>query len=269
MDFMGKTALITGGSRGVGYATAAELARRGANVVIAARGVRRLESSRLELQRAGANVVAVCGDVSVWEDAQRMVAAAVDGFGGLDILINNAGISMRGQFRDLSPETCEQILSTNLLGVVYLSRAAVEPLVAARGSIVFISSIAGLFGLPGASLYCATKGAMAGLSESLRLELGPQGVHVGVVNLGFTQNDPEKRVIAGDGSWVPPDRPAHQTQAQAAVEIVRVVERRRRRAVLTPIGKVGQMAYRVSPALVEWAIGRAQASQWAVFKSFS
>ena len=269
MDFSSKTALISGGSRGVGYATAAELARRGANVVITARGAERLESSRAKLELAGARVAAVAGDVSVWEDAQRMVGAAIDSFGGLDILINNAGISMRGQFRDLTHETCAQVLDTNLLGSIYLSRAAVEPIVAARGSVVFISSIAGLFGLPGASMYCATKGALAGLSESLRLELMPRGVHVGVVNLGFTENDPEKRVIAADGSWVPPDRPAHHTQAEAAQHIVRLIERRQRRVVLTPIGKVGQMAYRLSPRVVEWAISRAQASQWRVFKSFS
>jgi NAD(P)-dependent dehydrogenase (short-subunit alcohol dehydrogenase family) len=268
-DLTGKTALITGGSRGVGYATAAALARRGANVVITARSAGRLETSRAQLAAAGAQVAAVCGDVGNWEDAERMVSETVARFGGLDILVNNAGVSMRGQFQDLSPETCAQILNTNLHGAIYVTRAAVAQIVRARGHIVFISSIAGLFGLPGASIYCAGKGALAGLCDSLRLELGPLGVHVGVVNLGFTEHDPDKRIIAADGSLLPPDRPSHHTQASAAEAIVSAICRRRRQTVLTPIGKLGQLAFRLSPAMVEWAIGRAQASRWKVFKAFS
>ena len=267
-SYAGKTALVTGGSRGVGFATAAELARRGANVVITARGGSRLESSRAKLEAAGAHVAAVSGDVADWRDAERMVQTALSRFGGLDILVNNAGVSMRGQFRELTPETCAQVINTNLLGSVYLTRAAVEPIVAARGSVVFISSIAGLFGLPGASVYCASKGALAGLAESLRLELGPLGVHVGVVNLGYTEHDPEKRILAADGTPELPGRPGHQTQAEAAKQIVALIERRSRQAVLTPIGKLGGTAYRLSPGFVEWAIGRAQASELPMFKQF-
>lgn len=266
--FNGKTALITGGSRGVGFATAAELARRGANVVITARGGARLDSSHAKLAAAGARVASVNGDVSNWGDAQRMVDEALSRFGGLDILVNNAGVSMRGQFRDLSADTCAQVLNTNLLGSVYLTRAAVEPIVAARGHIVFISSIAGLFGLPGASTYCASKGALTGLSQSLRLELGPFGVHVGVVHLGYTEHDPEKRILSADGSLVLPERPAHQTQEEAARDIVKMMVQRKRRVVLTPIGKLGALAYRLSPAFVEWAIGKAQASEMGLFKRF-
>jgi NAD(P)-dependent dehydrogenase (short-subunit alcohol dehydrogenase family) len=268
-DFAGKTALITGGSRGVGYATAAELARRGANIVITARGGERLASSRARLEAAGARVAAVSGDVANWSDAQRMVGEAITRFGGLDMLVNNAGVSMRGTFRELTPDTCAQVLNINLLGSVYLARAAVEPIVKARGNIVFISSIAGLFGLPGASVYCASKGALTGLSESLRLELGPLGVHVGVVNLGYTEHDPEKRILAADGSLVLPGRPGHHSQAEAARQIVALIAKRKRRAVLTSIGKEGGAANRLAPGFVEWAIGRAQASQWEIFKRFN
>jgi NAD(P)-dependent dehydrogenase (short-subunit alcohol dehydrogenase family) len=267
-DFAGKTALVTGGSRGIGYATAAELARRGANVVITARGGTRLEQSRAKLEAAGARVATVSGDVATWADAQHMVDTALSRFGGLDILVNNAGVSMRGMFRDLSPETCAQVININLMGSVYLTRAAVEPIVKARGNIVFISSIAGLFGLPGASVYCASKGALSGLAESLHLELGPLGVHVGVVNVGYTEHDPEKRILAADGTPVLPGRPGHNTQAEAANQIVTLISKRRRQAVLTPIGKLGGMVHRLSPGFVAWAIGKAQASELAIFKSF-
>jgi dihydroflavonol-4-reductase len=267
--FAGKVALVTGASRGVGLATARALVLRGAKVVLSARGQGRLVDSAERLRRIGGEVEAVAGDVGRWEDAQRMVEVACERFGGLDILVNNAGVSMRGRFGDLSAEVCKQTIDSNLLGAVYVSRAALEPIVKARGHIVFVSSIAGIMGLPGASTYCASKAALTGLCESLRLELGPQGVHVGVAHLGFTEHDPEKRVLAADGSWTLPDRPAHHTQAQAAEQILGLIRERDRRRVLTPTGKLGGAAYRLSPALVEWAVASAQTSQWGVFKRFS
>ncbi len=267
--FAGKTALISGGSRGLGYAVAAELARRGANVMITARGAERLESSREKLARTGAQVAAVAGDVGKWDDAKRMVDATVEQFGSLDILVNNAGISMRGQFDSLSPDVCANVIGTNLLGSIHLSRAAVDAISKARGHIVFISSIAGIFGLPGASVYCASKGAMRGLSESLRLELIPRGVHVGVVNLGFTEHDPDKRILGSDGSSLLPDRPAHHTQEEAALLVVDMIEKRKRKVTLTPIGKLGSLAYRLSPHIVERSILSAQSSGWRIFKQFS
>jgi len=268
-DFQGKVALISGASRGVGFATARALGALGARVAITARGEKRLESSRQRLQEEGIEALAVTGDVGQWPDAERMVRAALDRFGRLDILVNNAGVSMRGRFQELAPEVCTQTLATNLLGSVYLTRAAMDPILEARGHIVFISSIAGLFGLPGASTYCAGKGALTGLCESLRLELIPQGVHVGVVYLGYTEHDPEKRILAADGSPVLPGRPAHHTQAHAASLIVRMIRKRKRRLIMTPVGNLGWVIYRLSPGIVEKVILRAQASQWGVFKSFS
>ena len=268
-DFAGKTALISGASRGLGYATARELAKRGANIVITARGAERLEKSRKRLESEGANVAAVAGDIGNWDDAERMVNTAIERFGRLDILVNNAGVSMRGNFQELAPKTCADVLNTNLLGSVYLSRAAVEHIVKAKGNIVFISSIAGVFGLPGASIYCASKGAMSGLSESLRLELSPKGVHVGVVHVGFTEHDPEKRILSADGSLELPDRPAHHTQEEAGRLVVGMIKKRKRIETLTAVGKAGVLAYRISPRFVERAVLEAQSSKWRLFKSFS
>jgi dehydrogenase/reductase SDR family member 7B len=269
MDYFdGKTALITGASRGVGYALARELATRGARVVISARGEKRLHDSLEKLRKITPDIVAVAGDVGAWEDAEKMVFAAVDNFGGIDILVNNAGVSMRGNFSELTPEVCQQVVQTNLLGCMFPSLAAVEHISKVGGHIVFISSIAGLFGLPGASAYCASKGALTGLCESMRIELHQFGVHVGVVHLGFTEHDPEKRILAADGSQVLPDRPAHNTQEQAAKAIVGMMQKRKRRLVMTPPGKLGGLAYRLSPGLVEKAIVTAKSSSWAIFKDF-
>jgi short-subunit dehydrogenase len=184
-------------------------------------------------------------------------------------VINNAGVSMRGHFRELAGPVLSQVVNTNLVGCINVARAAIEPLLAAKGHLVFISSIAGLFGLPGASIYCATKQALTGLSESLRLELIPHGVHVGVVYLGYTEHDPEKRILAADGSLVLPDRPAHHTQDQAGRLIVKMVEARKRQLIMTPIGKLGWLAHRLSPSLVEKAVLWAQATQLGIFKRFS
>lgn len=267
--FTGKVALVTGASRGVGFATARALILRGAKVVITARGEQRLATARAQLEQLGGQVESVCGDVGRYADAERMVAAAMQRFGRLDMVVNNAGVSMRGTFRELTPQVCQSILETNLLGCINVSRAAIEPIVQNKGHIVFISSIAGLFGLPGASIYCATKKALSGLTEALRLELIPHGVHVGVVYLGFTEHDPEKRIIAADGSLLPPDRPAHHTQAHAADLIVAMLAKRKRHLIMTPAGSLGALVYRLSPAFLEWLILKAQAGQWGVYKRFS
>lgn len=269
-DVAGKTYLITGASRGVGYALAQLLVQSGANVVISARGAQRLEESCQKLGQIHPQAVAaVVGDVANYSDAQKMVDVALATFGRLDGVVNNAGLSMRGQFADLSPEMCYTILASSLLGSIYVTRAAVPAIAAAHGSIVFISSIAGIFGMPGASIYCAAKGGMNGLAESLRLELADAQVHVGVAHLGFTEHDPDKRLIAADGSGLPPDRPAHHTQAQAAEYILAMIQRRKNRIVLTPVGKLGNLAYRMSPRFVHWAIRWAQTSNLKAFRDFS
>ncbi len=267
--FKDKVALVSGGSRGVGFATASRLLSRGAKVVITARGETRLEESRARLQGQGGEVVAVAGDVGDWKDAERMVRGAIDHFGRLDILVNNAGVSMRGNFAELSGEVCSRVIATNLVGSINLSRIAVDHIIEAEGQLIFISSIAGIFGLPGASIYCASKKALTGLCESLRLELIPKGVHVGVAYLGFTEHDPDKTILSANGDPVPPDRPAHHSQDDAADSIVRMLEKRKRQMIMTPIGSLGWIAYRLSPRLVERAVLWAQSSDLGICQRFS
>jgi len=268
-DLTGKTALVSGGSRGIGYATAAALVARGARVVISARGGPRLEEARRRLTELGGEVATVCGDVGVWEDAEAMVEAAVARFGRLDILVNNAGISMSGRFAELAPEVCAEVVGTNLLGSIFLSRAAVEHLCAARGHLVFVSSVAGLFGLPNASVYCAAKRALDGLAESLRIELARDGVHVGVAHLGFVEHDPEKHILAADGEHLPPERPAHASQAATAARIVRMLDRRRDQIVTTPVGVASWLAHRLAPGAVAATLRWAAHGRPRIFDRFA
>jgi putative CocE/NonD family hydrolase len=267
--FHGKVVMVTGASRGVGFATARALVRKGAKVVITARGEARLLDSKRKLEAIGGQVEAVTGDVGDRADAERMVGVALSRFGRLDILVNNAGVSMRGSFADLAPEVIETIVKTNLMGSLLPTRAAVEQIVANRGSVVFISSIAGLFGLPGASPYCATKGALTQLAESLRTELGAMDVHVGVVYLGYTEHDPEKRILAADGSPVKPGRPAHHSQNHAASLILKMIARREKRLVMTAAGKAGSAVHQLFPGLLEDLIVTAQRREWKIYKRFS
>ncbi len=267
--FKDQVALISGASRGVGFALARKLVEAGAKVVITARTEKRLLDSEAKLKALGGSVVSVVGDVSNWDDAQKMVQAAVDNFGRLDILVNNAGISMRGNFADLSIEVIRQVAETNLMGSIYLSRAAIPFLKSSKGHLVFISSIVGLFGVPGSSIYCASKGALKGLCESLRLELHPLGVHVGIVYLGFTEHDPEKRILRPDGTGSPPDRPAHHSQAYAADLIIRLIEKRKAKVVMTPIGKIGAVVSRLFPGFVERAVLFAQSRNLGIYQRFS
>ena len=267
--FKDKVILIRGGSRGLGLAIAKRMVGAGAKVVITARGKKRLEASRKILKELGGAVIAVAGDIGNLEDAGRMVDQTLDQFGRLDILVNNAGVSMRGDFSDLSSEVCAQVINTNLTGSINLSRLAIEHIIKAKGHMVFISSIAGIFGLPGASIYCASKKALTGLCESLRLELIPKGVHVGVVYLGFTEHDPEKRILSATGKPILPDRPTHHSQDQAARQIIDMMKKRKRQLVMTPIGGLGWLAYRISPSMVERVVLWAQKSKIGIFKKFS
>jgi len=267
-DFKDKVVLISGSSRGVGLALSKEFVKRGAKVVINARGEKRLNQAKREILDMGGKVAAVCGDVGVWEDAQKIIQTALDRFGQLDILINNAGIPMRGSFEKLSVDVCRRMVDTNLIGSIFLTKAAVPHIIEAQGQIFFVSSIAGLFGMPQSSLYCACKGSLTNFSDSLRIELDANGVHTGVIYLGFTENDPEKRILSCDGSLVAPNRPAHHSQQKAAQIILKAVEKRKKKVVMTPIGKLSWIAHRISPVLVEKIILKAQSSRWKIYNRF-
>jgi len=253
----GQVALITGSESGIGRETARAFCRQGAAVVLNGRQPERLEATRRALAAEGYQVAACVADVTDYAAAERLVATAIDTFGRLDILITNASISMRAYFRDLTPEVFRQVLDSNVYGSVYPLKAALPHLIRAKGSVTFISSISALNGMPSGSAYCAGKAALANLAHTLRLELADTGVHFGVVHVGFTQNDPDKRVLDAAGRPVPiAHRPPRWQKSQAGVAavILRHVRRRRRRTIISALGRLILVVHTLLPRLGDWVV---------------
>jgi NAD(P)-dependent dehydrogenase (short-subunit alcohol dehydrogenase family) len=252
----GKVAVVTGSARGIGLATAALLAERGAKVVLSDVLDGPLAQAEQELRSQTADVLARRCDVSNPRDCADLVAATRERFGRLDVLVNNAGVSIVAPFADHRPETCRRLVEVNLLGSIYASLAALPELERARGHLVFVASVSGIRAIPSGALYSASKAAVRSLAESLRVELRPKGVHVGVVSPGFTTSDEDKTVMRGDGSPRPIHRPAHDTPEGVARAILGLIEGRERERILTPLGQLTATLQRLSPALLDRILER-------------
>ena len=253
--FAGKTLLITGASEGIGKALALELAAEGANLVLLARNAARLEASVRECRARGAQAEAVAGDVTRREDCERSVARALQRFGGLDALVNNAGVTMWARFdavHDFS--VYERLLAINYLGAVHMTAAALPHLKAARGLIVAIASMAGLTGVPERTGYAASKHAMVGFFESLRIELAGSGVDVCVVAPDFVVTETHKRAMGPDGQPLgesPMQQTKIMTAADCAARIIRGIEKRERLVLMTARGRLGRWLKLVAPSMID------------------
>lgn len=191
MSMKGRTAIVTGGSRGIGRAICLELARRGANVVFSYAGnTVAAEDTLAQLQALGIKVIALQGDVTDAQAAKALVDAAVKELGGLDILVNNAGITRDGLAMTLKEEDFDAVVATNLKGAFLCAKAAARPMMRARyGRIVNLTSVVALRGNPGQVNYCASKAGLIGMTKSLARELGSRGITVNAVAPGYIQTD--------------------------------------------------------------------------------
>lgn len=230
-----KVVLITGGSSGIGRATALRMAGFGSKVVVAARNEAALREVVREANARGAEALAVEADVTDGDQCRRAVEATVARFGRLDILLCSAGLSMRTYFAGSDLAAIERVIKVNFFGTLYCTYYALPHVKRSRGSLVAISSLTGKRGIPSYAVYGASKFAVQGLYESLRLELKRDGVHVGVVSPGFVDTPLRDKVLAADGRpWAEqPSPPFRVWPVEKCVDkITRLIVRRRRQAML-------------------------------------
>ena len=197
---MKKVVVITGASGGIGESLAEVFAKNEFNVVIAARDSKKLSEVSLRLKNFPVEILDVVCDVSIEADCKNLIDATMKRFNRIDILINNAGISMRALFSDLDLTVIRKVMDVNFWGTVYCTKFALPHLLATNGSVVGISSIAGKKGLPGRTGYSASKFAMEGLLETIRTENLKNGLHVLIACPGFTSSNIRKNALANDGS---------------------------------------------------------------------
>ena len=236
-----KVVIITGASSGIGKALAEVFARNGSHVVLAARRKEKLQELQSQLEEAGTQCLSVETDVSREEDCQRLVAQTLERFGQIDILINNAGISMRALFEDLEVSVIRKVMEVNFFGMVYCTHQALPHILKTQGSIVNISSIAGYRGLPGRTGYSSSKFAMNGFTESLRTEVMKRGVHVLLVCPYYTTSEIRKTALVKDGSQqgkTPREEDKMMSAEAVAEKTYRAVGRRKRDLVLAFMGKM-------------------------------
>ena len=236
--FENKVVVVTGGTDGIGRAVIDQLVPLGARVATCGRHYDKLYN----LQMQYSNVLlhtAVC-DVSNAKECERFIESTVSTFGGIDILINNAGISMRALVKDLDVEVIRKVMDINFFGAVYCTKYALPYITERKGSIVGVSSIAGYRGLPGRSGYSASKFALQGWLESLRTELVGDDVNVMWVSPGFTTSNIRHAALnenaepQGESRM---DEAAMMSPAEAADQILHAIEKRKRSLVMTFTGK--------------------------------
>lgn len=233
--FRDKVVLITGASSGIGRATALRLGSYGARLGLAARSLSTLEILAADIRTSGGQAIPLETDVTEAEQVRRAVDETVREFGRLDILIASAGLSMRCYFENAALEALERVMRVNFFGTLYATHFALPHVKKTKGSLVAISSLTGKRGIPSYALYGASKFAIQGLYEALRLELGRDGVHVGVVSPAFVDTPLRSNVLGPDGQpWPePPPPPFRIWPVEKCVDrVIRLIVKRRREALL-------------------------------------
>lgn len=259
--YAGKTVLITGASAGIGRALALELAAEAPNLVLLARDSARLEEAARACAARGARVATFAGDVARAEDCRRCVAAAVERFGGIDVLVNNAGVTMWARFDEVTDFSMyERLLAVNYLGAVHMTAAALAHLKASRGLLVAVASIAGLTGVPERTGYAASKHAMVGFFESLRIELAASGIDVTIVAPDFVVSEIHRRATGPDGrplGETPMQEARIMSAAQCAHLIALAMHRRQRLLITSARGRLVRWARLLVPRRVDALAARA------------
>ena len=250
-----KVVIITGASSGIGKALAYEFGRKGALVALAARNPEKLQEIVADLQKLGIQAMAVQTDVTIEKDCQLLIEKTLERYGHIDVLINNAGISMRALFADLQLDVMRRLMDTNYWGTVYCTKFALPHLLESNGSLVGVISIGGYIGMPGRCAYAASKFAVRGFLDTVRVENRKTGLHVLVAAPGFTTSNIRRSALLGDGSTqggTPRDETHMMSSEEVATHIYNAVVKRKRQLILTFLeGKFSVFLGKFLPELLD------------------
>ena len=266
MPLRNNVVVVTGASTGIGEALAHALSARGARLVLAARRLDELQRVASILHDAGGRAIAVACDVTKVEDCRHLVAETIREFGQLDTLIVNAGASMWARFADIKdPAILDRLMQVNYMGAVNCTHAALPHLHASRGHIVGIASLTALTGVPTRSGYAASKHAMRGFFDSLRIELADSdtGISVTMIYPGFVATGIRENAANanGDAAKVDPVDPSKVMSLEECVSIIMpAIENRKREVIMTSKGKLGQWLKLFAPQFVDRLASKAVAS---------
>ncbi|MCE2824595.1 MAG: SDR family oxidoreductase [Sediminibacterium sp.] len=251
-QIQGKVVVITGGSDGIGKALVELYLDKGAKVATCARNYQKLY--QLQSAHAGKPLFIHATDVSKEIDCKGFIDAVIKEFGAIDILINNAGVSMRALVQDVDLDTIRRVMDINFWGTVYCTKFALDHIIKNKGTIVGVSSIAGYRGLPGRSGYSASKYAVNGWLEALRTELLESGTNVMWVCPGFTSSNIRNAALNSKGESQgesPMDEGAMMSSDECATHIAHAIEKRKRTLVLTFTGKRAVFMNKFFPSLAD------------------
>lgn len=250
--FSNKVVIVTGGSDGIGKALVESLLHQGAKVATCARNFDKLY--QLGKMYAGKALFTSAVDVSNENECKLFIEEVVKTYGTIDILINNAGISMRALFKDVALDTMRKVMDINFWGTVYCTRYALPYILKQKGIIVAVSSIAGYRGLPGRAGYSASKFAMNGFMEALRTEMLESGVHVMWVCPGFTASNIRNAALTKDGSAQgssPLDEDSLMTAEECAKQILNAIEKKKRTLIFSSEDKRTVLFNKWIPSLTD------------------
>ncbi|MCB0515984.1 MAG: SDR family oxidoreductase [Chitinophagales bacterium] len=252
--FKNKVAIVTGASSGIGEAIAVALSEQGCKVVIAARSEAKLQLVAAKIETLGNEVLSVVTDVSQQADCENLVQKTIANFGKIDIVVANAGISMRALFKDVDTRVLENLMQVNFWGVVYCFKAAFPYILASQGHLVAISSIAGVRGLPARTAYSASKGALNLFMESLRTENLYTGVKVNLVCPGYTASNIRKTALNADGAAQedsPLDESKLMSSEAVAQHTLRAIAKNKKTVYLTGMGKLTVFLQKCFPKMMD------------------
>lgn len=239
-NFSEKVVVVSGASSGIGAEIAVQLANKGAIVVLASRNTDNLEVVCDKCRINSPDSVYITTDVSSESECKSMIDQTIELFGRIDVLISNAGVSMRAMVNDCDTDVLKKVMDTNFWGAVYLTKYALPHLLKSKGMIVAISSISGIKALPGRSAYTASKFALNGYMETLKIENLYTGIHVMVALPGFTATNIRKSALNGHGvnqEESPRNEKKLMPSSKAAANIIKGMEQKKDMVILTGVGK--------------------------------